>query len=125
MYTGQVNNMANWRYHGRAKIDAYNPKAVAVCDKCQFKYNRIDLVWQQEYRGNNLMKTGFLVCKTCLDVPYQGRRPIIIPADPVPILNPRTEPLLLEENSTAPSNTLNNFLKPSNRMGIRICNIAI
>jgi len=63
-----------------------------------------------EYRGNSLMRTGFLVCKPCLDVPYQGWRPIIIPADPIPLLNPRTEPLLLEENSTVPSNTLNNFL---------------
>lgn len=102
--------MANWRYHGRAKIDAYNPQAVAVCDRCQIKYSHSDLIWEMEYRGNALMHTGFLVCSTCLDVPYQGWRPIIIPADPVPILNSRTEPLLIEENSVAPSNSAQNFL---------------
>lgn len=102
--------MANWRYKARTRPNPYASAARAVCDRCQCEVQRMDLVWQMEYRGNNLMRTGFLVCKTCLDVPYQGRRPIILPADPVPILDPRTEPLLQEENSTAPSNTLSNFL---------------
>ena len=62
-----------------------------------------------EYRGNSLMRTGFLVCNRCLDVPYQGRRPILIPADPVPLLNPRTEPLLQEENSQATFQNLANW----------------
>ena len=105
--------MANWRYHGKAKIDAYAPQGVGCCDRCQVKYNLNALKWEMEYRGNNLMKTGFLVCQSCLDVPYQGYRPIILPADPVPLQNPRTEPLLIEENSAAPSNTAANLILQS------------
>lgn len=96
--------MANWRYKARTRPNAYNPRARAVCDRCACEVQHYSLIWEMEYRGNSLMKTGFLVCPRCLDVPYQGRRPIIIPADPVPIQNPRTEPLLQEEGAGAQTN---------------------
>lgn len=44
-----------------------------------------------QWRGPRLMKTGFLVDKSCLDVPQQQLRPRILPTDPVPIFNPRPE----------------------------------
>lgn len=40
--------------------------------------------------GNKIQKTGFLVCPTCFDMPNPTLRPKVLPADPVPILNPRT-----------------------------------
>jgi len=90
--------MANWRFYSKTKIDAYSPEGHGTCDKCSQIYNLNQLIWQQEYRGNSLMRTGFRVCSRCLDIPYQGRRPIIIPADPVPLRDPRPENFLLEEN---------------------------
>lgn len=90
--------MANWRYHSKLRINPYAPTGRGCCDRCSQTINHSDLIWEMEYRGNSLMRTGFLVCKPCLDVPYQGNRPILLPADPVPFLNPRTEPLLQEEN---------------------------
>lgn len=90
--------MANWRYHSRAKINPYSPQGHGTCDRCSQIVTRAAMIWEMEYRGNSLMKTGFLVCQRCLDVPYQGRRPIIIPADPVPMKDPRPENFLLEEN---------------------------
>lgn len=102
--------MANWRYHSKLRVDPHSPTGRGTCDRCSQIRNHSQLIWEMEYRGNSLMRTGFLVCSTCLDIPYQGNRPILLPADPVPLLNPRTEPLLQEENSVAPSNTLNNFL---------------
>lgn len=96
--------MANWRFKGRSNPQPYASRARGVCDRCQFVWDHFKLQWEMEYRGNSLMRTGFLVCPPCLDVPYQGRRPVLLPADPVPILNPRTEPLLQEENSNVPNN---------------------
>ena len=40
----------------------------------------------------------FLVCRRCLDVPNQQLRAIILPADPVPINNPRIEPFAEDES---------------------------
>ena len=105
--------MANWRYHSKLRVDAYNPAGRGTCDRCSQIRNHSDLIWEMEYRGNSLMRTGFLVCSHCLDVPYQGWRPILLPADPVPLLNVRTEPLLIEENSTAPSNSAQNLIAQS------------
>ena len=36
------------------------------------------------------MNTRVLVCRRCEDVPQEQLRTIVIPADPVPIMNPRT-----------------------------------
>lgn len=42
--------------------------------------------------GNQIQRTGFLVCPTCWDIPNPQLRPKVLPPDPVPILNARTEP---------------------------------
>jgi len=38
-----------------------------------------------------LQNLRLLVCKTCLDVPQPALKTIIIPPDPLPVLNPRPE----------------------------------
>lgn len=35
------------------------------------------------------MWTGFLVCRECLDKPFELNRPLLLPPDPVPIKDPR------------------------------------
>lgn len=77
--------------HGRAKVDASNPRAFAVCDRCGFLYNHKDLRWQYDYRGRNLANLRFLVCDTCYDEPQPQLKPRILPPDPMPILNARPE----------------------------------
>lgn len=62
-----------------------------MCDRCNRLFNRRDLIWEMQWRGPRLMKTGYLVDKSCLDVPQQQLRPRILPTDPVPIFNPRPE----------------------------------
>lgn len=81
----------SWRPHGHARVDPNSPSAFAVCDRCQRLFNRRDLIWEMQWRGPRLMKTGYLVDKSCLDVPQQQLRPRILPTDPVPIFNPRPE----------------------------------
>ena len=47
--------------HGRAKVDASNPRAFGVCDRCGFLYNHKDLRWQYDYRGRSLQNLRILV----------------------------------------------------------------
>jgi hypothetical protein len=76
---------------GRARTSATNPQAHAVCDRCGFRYNHVDLKWQFDWRGVALQNTRMLVCATCYDTPQEQLRAIIVPADPTPIMNARTE----------------------------------
>lgn len=77
---------------GRAQVSARNPRAQAVCDRCGIWYNRDRLNWQMDWAGASLINKKILVCNICMDTPQQQLRAIIIPADPMPIMNPRVEP---------------------------------
>src|SRR5215831_14185356 len=77
---------------GHARVDPQHPAAFAICDMCGFQYNHRDLRWEVQWFGNQIRKTGFLVCPTCWDHPNPTLRPKVLPPDPVPILNPRREP---------------------------------
>lgn len=87
------------RPHGRSRVDPRHPQAQAVCDRDGLWYNRVDLQWQFEYAGTGLRNTGFLVCKSCLDIPQPQLKTRVIPADPLPILNPRVEPFEYDNNA--------------------------
>jgi hypothetical protein len=45
-----------------------------------------------DWAGVQLINKRILVCPKCLDKPQQQLRAIVLPADPVPIRNPRPEP---------------------------------
>ena len=79
-------------YSGRAEVDARYPRAHAICDRCGFRFNHYKLRWQNDWRGPRLQNLRILVCESCLDTPQQsGQRTILIPADPIPVMNARTE----------------------------------
>lgn len=71
---------------GRARLSG---GAYAICDRCGFGYNHAELSWQMDYAGTGLINKRILSCPRCLDVPQNQLRTIVIPADPVPIQNPR------------------------------------
>lgn len=79
------------RPHGRASVSSRDPRAFGICDRCGFLYNHVRLQWQFDYRGAALLNTRILVCNPCLDVPQNQLRNIVIPADPTPIMNARTQ----------------------------------
>lgn len=85
---------------GRARTNPKAPQAHAICDRCGFRYNHVDLKWQYDWRGASLMNIRLLVCNTCYDEPQQQLRAIVVPADPVPIDQPR-----LQDFATAETNT--------------------
>lgn len=77
---------------GRARISAHRPRAIGCCDRCGLWVNHHALSRQEQWGGNALIDTGLLVCDRCLDVPQQQFRNPILPPDPWPILNARTDP---------------------------------
>lgn len=79
------------RPHGRARVNPTGPRAFAVCDRCGFLYNHVNLSWQHDYRGASLMNTRLLVCKTCLDKPQPQNKPRVLTIDPPVIANARPE----------------------------------
>lgn len=91
--------MAYASISGRARTSARNPQAHACCDRCGFRYNHVDLRWQFDYAGASLINKRILICRTCEDLPQNQLRAIIIPADPVPILNPRVEAFIADETN--------------------------
>ncbi len=86
----------------RASVSARNPRALALCDRCQFRYNHDELSWQFQWVGPQLRNLRILVCKSCLDVPQEQLRTVILPADPVAIDNPRPEPVATDFNPNSP-----------------------
>ena len=76
---------------GRAKINSRNPQAAAICDACGFAFSHTELRWQMAWSGNKLVNLKQLVCRRCNDIPNQQLRAIVLPADPMPVLNPRVQ----------------------------------
>jgi hypothetical protein len=85
--------MSSFAPRGHAKLDPQKPTAFAICDRCGFLYCHRDLAFQMEWHGNVIRSTGHLVCPTCLDTPNPTLRPVKLPPDPVPVFNPRSEPV--------------------------------
>ena len=84
---------------GRARTSSTNPQAHAICDRCGFRYNHVDLRWQYDWRGASLANIRILVCEDCYDNPQQQLRAIVVPADPVPIQNPRIQDFVVAETN--------------------------
>ena len=82
---------------GRARTSATNPQAHAICDRCGFRYNFVDLQWQYDWRGASLQNLRILVCNSCLDTPQEQLRAIVVPADPTPIVNARVQDFAVAE----------------------------
>jgi hypothetical protein len=78
---------------------------VGVCDYSGFFFSKSDLVKQYEWRGNDLVWTGFLVGRPFVDEPNEQNRPPLIKGDPKAVLNPRPQGTA---NSEAPDAIGNN-----------------
>ena len=101
---------------GRARTSSKNPQAHAICDKCGFRYNHVDLAWQFDWGGASLINKRILVCQPCNDIPQNQLRAIVLPADPVPVMNPRTEPYASDETDyTVTSVSYTHLTLPTNR----------
>jgi hypothetical protein len=85
---------------GRARVSVKSPSAFAVCMRCGMWYLRSDLVFQSEWRGTTLRNIWILVCtRTCLDIPQEQLRAIVLPADPTPVYFPSVEQFEQDETN--------------------------
>jgi hypothetical protein len=57
------------------------------------------LKWQFDWAGASLINKRILVCDTCYDTPQEQLRAIVLPPDPVPIINPRIEYFVDDETN--------------------------
>lgn len=78
-----------WSIYTHADIDSRRPRPLAVCDKCGFVYNRDRLRWQHQWEGLSERNIGILVCPSCIDDLQPQLKTLILPLDPIPIMNPR------------------------------------
>lgn len=86
------------RPHGHVRISRSKPRAQGVCDRCGLWFNHKDLQPQFDWVGARLQNKFILVCKPCRDKPQENIRTIILPADPMPVQNPRPEQFPLDNN---------------------------
>lgn len=88
-----------WHQTGRARVSTLAPRAHGICDRCGFRWNHSQLSWQLQWAGVKLQNLRILVCRRCKDIPQPALKTIVIPADPLPILNPRPEAYSIVEPS--------------------------
>jgi len=81
--------MAYASKEGRARVNPRSPQAAGQCDRCSFLFPHSHLRWQIDYSGAGLYNKRILVCENCYDTPQQQLKVIVIPPDPMPILNAR------------------------------------
>lgn len=86
----------------RAPVDPSHPEAQAICDLCSFLWPHKDLQWQFQWRGTQLANTRFLVCPDCLDKPSEFLKTIILPPDPLPVINARPPQWTSQEAQAGP-----------------------
>ena len=84
---------------GQAKTNPSNPEAFGVCDRCGRWHNLNSLNFQYDWRGTTLQNLWIRVCSDCTDIPQSQLRAIVLPADPVPVWQPRTEPFFEDEET--------------------------
>ena len=83
----------------RARTDATSPRAWSTSDRTGFIGNHEDQQWQFDWAGFKLRNKHILVNPDELDVPQRQLGAIIIPPDPLPIINARPENYMIDEET--------------------------
>ena len=86
-----------FRYHSRAEINPWAPRATGTCDRCGFFYPKHKLRPQMEWAGTRLIAKNILVCETCMLEPSPANKTTFIPPDPLVVLNARPEAYDIDE----------------------------
>jgi hypothetical protein len=84
---------------GQAQINPSAPEALGICDRCGRLFNLRSLTYQYQWVGTALQNLHLKVCEQCLDVPQEQLRAIILPPDPLPVYDPRTEPYAIDQRN--------------------------
>src|SRR5580693_1043134 len=88
----------SWRPHPRrARVNPSHPEAWGTSDRDGHIRNLVDMQWQYEWAGTQLINKRILVGRDELDEPQEQLRSIKLPPDPDPIFNARPEPYGMDE----------------------------
>jgi hypothetical protein len=110
-----MGQIMSYRPHGKhVIIDEQSPFGLGICDYTGFVFNRKDLIKQMRWSGNAIVCTGFLVGRPYADIPNEQDRPPILPPDPVPLRDPRTQQAQINVWNTLGQQTWNNLYTPLN-----------
>ena len=80
-------------------VNPSDPAGFAICDLCGLRFNHHDLRWNYQWAGTTIYNTRSLRCWRCVDVPQEQLRTIILPPDPMPIIEARVENFSYEEQT--------------------------
>lgn len=81
----------------RARTNPNSPRAWGTSDRNGMINNHNKLVWQWDWAGQTMVNKRILVSQDELDQPQRQLGTIVLPPDPVPILNARIEPYAIDE----------------------------
>lgn len=95
----------------RTSTDPSNPRAWATDDRSGFVGNHGDLCWQYDWAGMGLVNTRILVYPDQLDVPQRQLGTLILPPDPLPIMNARVEQYAIDEQPVSTRGTLDGRIR--------------
>lgn len=100
------------RLHPRgAQVNPSDPRAWATCDRCSLIFNHYKLSFQYEWCGTRLTNIRVLVCSSCEDEPQRQLGTVLLPPDPMPIMNARPERYALDEQPVSVRVTVNGGIR--------------
>ena len=73
--------------------------------------NLRNLKWQHDWRGSHIINTRVLVHEDELDIPQRQLGTLVIPADPIPLINARPENYSIDEQPVSTRYTLNGLIR--------------
>lgn len=95
----------------RARTDTSAPEGWATDDRSGFIGNHRDLVYQVEWAGTKLINKRLLVYQDMWDQPNRQLGTLILPPDPVPIMNARPEQYAIDERPVSTRYTMDGRIR--------------
>src|SRR6266567_1614194 len=83
----------------RARTNPTSPRAWGTCDRSGFVLNQENMQWQYDWAGTKLINKRILCAPDEIDKPQRQLGTIILPPDPVSIINARPEPYNIDEQT--------------------------
>ena len=83
----------------RTQVNPQSPRAWGSSDRNGMIGQHNEMVWQYDWRGNKIVNLRVLVHRDEVDLPQRQLGNLQIPADPIPIRNPRPENYTIDETT--------------------------
>ena len=91
----------SWRPHPKNAVTDPHAGPWATCQGCGFQWNLPRLKEQREWAGFTLISKNLLKCPTCIDIPQEQLRALVLPPDPDPFPHARPEQYAIDEGLNA------------------------